>query len=129
MRVERIDRIGLEFGTLWKSQYRVEEDDPLSAVAELRNTQTLSRNEWQIRVETQMWLSCTRDTFRLQASLSAFQGTDEGVSSQLGSLCSSGFVMNDLMSEDRVVNGIKHELVLAACLVLATPFLIYGCTS
>jgi predicted acyl esterase len=76
-RVERIDRIGLELGTLWESQYRVEENDPLSAVAELRNTQTLSRNEWQIRVETQMRLSCTRDTFQLQGSLRAFEGADE----------------------------------------------------
>ena len=77
MRVERIDRIGLELGTQWESQYRVEDNDPLSAVAELRNTQTLSRNEWQIRIETQMWLSCTRDTFQLQGSLRAFEGGDE----------------------------------------------------
>ena len=32
MRIERIDRIGLELGAQGKSQYHVEEDDPLSAV-------------------------------------------------------------------------------------------------
>ena len=59
VRIERIDRIGLELGTQWKSQYHVEENDPLSAVAELRNTQTLSRDAWQILVETQLRLSST----------------------------------------------------------------------
>ena len=77
VRIERIDRIGLELGTQWQTQYHVEDNDPLSAVAELRNIQTVSRNEWQIRVETQMRLSSTRDAFRLQGSLRAFEGSDE----------------------------------------------------
>jgi hypothetical protein len=77
VRIERIDRIGLELGTQWSSQYHVEENDPLSAAAELRNTQTLSRNEWQIRVETQLRMSSTRNTFLLQGSLRAFEGTNE----------------------------------------------------
>ena len=34
VRIERIDRIGLELGTESKSRFHVEEDDPLSAVAE-----------------------------------------------------------------------------------------------
>jgi uncharacterized protein len=77
VRIERIDRIGLELGTQWNTQYHVEENDPLSAVAELRNTQTLSRNEWQIRVESQMRLSSTHDTLLLQGSLRAFEGANE----------------------------------------------------
>ena len=36
VRVERIDRIGLELGTQYKTEYHVEENDPLSAVAELQ---------------------------------------------------------------------------------------------
>src|SRR5262249_5887040 len=39
MRIERIDRIGLELGTAGKTSFHVEADDPLSAVAELRKTQ------------------------------------------------------------------------------------------
>jgi uncharacterized protein len=77
VRIERIDRIGLELGTQYKSEYRVEEKDPLSAVAELRNTQTLSRNEWQIRVETQLRLSSTAHAFLLQGSLRAWEGANE----------------------------------------------------
>jgi predicted acyl esterase len=77
VRIERIDRIGLELGTQWKTQYHVEENDPLSAAAELNNIQTLTRSEWQVRVETQMRLSSTGDAFRLQGSLRAFEGATE----------------------------------------------------
>ncbi|MGH7985964.1 MAG: CocE/NonD family hydrolase [Candidatus Binataceae bacterium] len=76
-RIERIDRIGLELGTESKSLYHVEEDDPLSAVAELRWIQTISRNAWQIRIETRMRLSCTRNHFLLQGSLHAWEGANE----------------------------------------------------
>jgi predicted acyl esterase len=77
MRVERLDRIGLELGAKGKWRYHVEEDDPLSAVAELQRTQTMSRDAWQIRIETQMRLSCTRDAFLLKASLRAYEGEQE----------------------------------------------------
>ena len=60
-----------------KSRFHVEEDDPLSAVAELRRTQTMSRDAWQIRIETQMRLSCTRNAFLLQGSLRAWEGANE----------------------------------------------------
>jgi hypothetical protein len=71
--IERIDRIGLELGNDSQSFYYVEDDDPLRAVAELRRTQTMSREAWQIRIETRMRLSCTRDAFLLQASLHAWE--------------------------------------------------------
>jgi hypothetical protein len=77
VRIERIDRLGLELGTQYKSEYHVEDNDPLSAVAELHNIQTLSRNEWQIRVETQLRLSSTANAFLLQGSMRAFEGTNE----------------------------------------------------
>jgi len=77
LHIERIDRIGLELGTENKSQFHVEEDDPLSAVNELRRTWTMSRDDWQIRIETQMRLSCTRNTFLLQGSLRAWEGAKE----------------------------------------------------
>jgi uncharacterized protein len=77
MRIEHIDRLGLELGTRYESQFHVEENDPLSAVAELRNTQTLSRNEWQLRIETRLRLSSTADAFLLQGSLRAWEGPSE----------------------------------------------------
>jgi uncharacterized protein len=77
VRIERIDRIGLELGTQSESHYHVEENDPLSAVAELRRTQTMSRDAWQIRVETQMRLSSTANAFLLQGGLRAWEGVNE----------------------------------------------------
>jgi predicted acyl esterase len=77
VRLERIDRIGLELGRDFKSQFHVEDDDPLSAVAEVRQTETMLRDAWQIRVETRIRLSCTRDVFLLQGNLCAWEGTDE----------------------------------------------------
>jgi hypothetical protein len=77
MRIERIGRISLELGTQGKSTFHVEEDDPLSAVAELRQTKTMSRDAWQVRIETQMRLSCTRDVFLLRGHLRAWEGAKE----------------------------------------------------
>jgi putative CocE/NonD family hydrolase len=75
--VVRIDRIGLELGTESKSTFHVEEDDPLSAVAELSRTETISRDTWRVRIETLTRLSCTKDAFLLRASLRAHEGEDE----------------------------------------------------
>jgi hypothetical protein len=77
VRIEGIDRIGLELGTESKSRFHVDEDDPLGAVNELRRTWTMSRESWQVRIETQMQLSCNRDVFVLQGSLRAWEGANE----------------------------------------------------
>jgi uncharacterized protein len=77
VRIERIDRIGLELGTQSKSQFHIEENDPLSAVAELRRVQTMSRDVWEIGVETHMRLSSTGNAFLLQGSLRAWEGANE----------------------------------------------------
>jgi uncharacterized protein len=77
VRIERIERLNLELGTTWKTQYHVEDNDPLSAVAELHQTQAMSRNDWHIRVETALRMSSTRDAFLVQASLRAFEGDKE----------------------------------------------------
>jgi hypothetical protein len=77
LRVEHIDRLDLELGTHGKSQYPVEENDPLSAVAELGRTQMMSRNAWQIRIETQIRLSSTADMSLLQGGSRAWEGEQE----------------------------------------------------
>jgi hypothetical protein len=72
-----INRIGLELGTESKSTFHVEEDDPLSAVAELSRTETISRGAWRVGIETLTRLSCTKDAFLLQATLRAREGQNE----------------------------------------------------
>jgi hypothetical protein len=73
----RIDRLGLELGTEGKFAFDINGDDPLSATAEMQRTETIRRDAWQVRIETRMRLSCTRDAFLLRASLSAWEGADE----------------------------------------------------
>jgi putative CocE/NonD family hydrolase len=75
--VVRIDRIGLELATEGKFAFGLKDDDPLSATAEMRRSETKQRDAWQVRIETHMRLSCTRDAFLLQASMRAWEGTSE----------------------------------------------------
>jgi hypothetical protein len=37
----------------------------------------MSRDAWQIRIETRMRLSCTRNAFLLQGGLRAWEGANE----------------------------------------------------
>jgi predicted acyl esterase len=75
--VVRIDRLGLEVATAGKFAFDIRDDDPLSAAAEMHRTETLSRDGWQVGIETQMRLSCTREAFLLRATLRAWEGTRE----------------------------------------------------
>jgi hypothetical protein len=73
----RIDRIGLELGGEGKFAVDLKDDDPLSASIEMQRTQTIRRDAWQVRIQTAMRLSCTRDAFLLRASLRAWEGDSE----------------------------------------------------
>jgi hypothetical protein len=75
--VVRIDRLGLELGTEGNFNAHIDENDPLSAATEMRQTQTVSRGTWQIRIETQLRLSCTHDEFLIRATMRACEGDTE----------------------------------------------------
>ena len=75
--VVRIDRLGLELGTEGDFRTHIAPDDPCSAIVEMRQSQTVSRDRWRTRFETTMRLSSTRDAFHLQATLSAWIGEEE----------------------------------------------------
>jgi len=75
--VVRIDRLGLELGTEGSFKHHIDEDDPLSAVVEMCQSQTISRDAWRIRIETQMRMSCTHDAFLLWATMRACEGDEE----------------------------------------------------
>ena len=75
--VVRLDRIGLEIGGEWHFSEHIDEDDPLGAVVEMRRTATVARDAWIMRIETHMKMSCKREAFLLQASVRAFEGTNE----------------------------------------------------
>jgi putative CocE/NonD family hydrolase len=75
--VVRIDRLGLELGTEASFKSHIDDDDPLSAVAEMRQSQSISRGAWRTRIETQMQMSCRHDAFLLRAALRACEGEVE----------------------------------------------------
>ncbi len=75
--VVRIDRLGLELGTDGSFTSHIDEHDPLSAVVEMRQSQTVSRGAWRTRIETQMRMSCTHDALLLRAEMRAYEGDAE----------------------------------------------------
>ncbi|WP_296387804.1 CocE/NonD family hydrolase [Reyranella sp.] len=68
---------GLEVGNDWHFERDVKGDDPTSAAAAMRRSMTVARGAWRTRVDTTLRMSCTRETFRLQASVRAFEGDAE----------------------------------------------------
>ncbi|HEY6431936.1 MAG TPA: CocE/NonD family hydrolase, partial [Acetobacteraceae bacterium] len=70
--VVRIDDIGIELENEGGGEFGIRDDDPLSARAELRRVNTVSRGEWRVRTEFVMRFSASRDAFHVQAVLSAF---------------------------------------------------------
>jgi putative CocE/NonD family hydrolase len=76
VRWERMD--GLEVGSdYWRWREDLSNDDPTSAVVEMQRTGTVARGAWRTKVETFMRMSCTREAFRLEASVRAFEGENE----------------------------------------------------
>jgi hypothetical protein len=70
----RLERIGLETTTEGRYRFDLDESDPASAVAEMNKSEILSRKGWQVRIDAAMRMSCTREAFRLTASVRAFEG-------------------------------------------------------
>jgi uncharacterized protein len=70
----RIDAHGLEVGSVKVSEYRIRDEDPLSAVAEARWTQRVGRGAWRTRTETWTRMTATPDAFLIHATLDAYEG-------------------------------------------------------
>ncbi len=83
--VIRLERLGLELGTEDSFETHLDEDDPLSAVVTVRQSQTVSRGIWRVRIDTQMRMSCTHDAFLLHASLQAYDNDVEVCRRELSS--------------------------------------------
>ncbi|HSI00546.1 MAG TPA: CocE/NonD family hydrolase [Reyranella sp.] len=81
--VVRWERMGgLEVGGDWRWDSHLDPDDAARASVELGRTLTLARADWRVRVETFLRMSSTRETFRLEASVRAFDGDTELCSRQ-----------------------------------------------
>lgn len=75
--IVRIEEIDLELGHHVERHFRIDEQDPLSANAEVIERMMMRRGDWQIRVNARICLSATREHFFLRAWLSVDEGSDE----------------------------------------------------
>ncbi len=64
----------LVFGGASRDEYAIAPGDPLSAEATSHWSRSLERDHWRARVEAEGRLSCTRDAFRVEAQLRAWEG-------------------------------------------------------
>lgn len=72
----RIEAIDLEIGRRMERRYRIGENDPLSARAEIVQDFMLRRPGWQIRVQVRARLQANASSFLFNADLEAFEGDD-----------------------------------------------------
>ena len=67
---------GLITGSRMSERWTIRPDDPLSARAEIRWEQTLSRGDWSVRTEARSSMRSDADSFHLAARLEAWEGSD-----------------------------------------------------
>jgi hypothetical protein len=70
----RFDDIDLTVQTVLTERYDIQPDDPLSARAEVGSTVRMRRADWRVEARTRTVLTATREQFRVQATLEAFEG-------------------------------------------------------
>jgi len=70
----RLDDIDLEYGQAMWRRLRITDGDPLSAQLEYRNRTDFKRDGWNPAIETRTRLSATKDEFRLEADMTAYEG-------------------------------------------------------
>jgi hypothetical protein len=73
----RVEAINLDVGHTILNRFRIREEDPLSAQAQVVQKTLFRRGAWRTRVETYTRLSSTRDYFLLEAELKAYEGEEE----------------------------------------------------
>jgi len=73
----RYDPIDLIAQARSTERYRVVEDDPSSATAEVTWTWEFERGDWRIRTESRTEVSCTKKEFLIRAGLTAYEGNSQ----------------------------------------------------
>ncbi len=73
----RIEDIDLTIGYTMRRTFRIRDDDPLSAWAEIQQKTKFRRGDWSVRIECRTVISGDRDNFRVQATLEAYEGQEQ----------------------------------------------------
>jgi hypothetical protein len=69
----RIKAIDLEVGQTMLKRFRIGEEDPEMAQAEVIHKTWFHRDQWETRIETRTRFSSTADVFLLEADLTAYE--------------------------------------------------------
>jgi len=72
----RIPAIDLELSSEMLRRYRIGEEDPLTAHAEVRHRTLFHREGWTVRVETEVHQRATGERFHFEAVLRAWEGEE-----------------------------------------------------
>jgi len=70
----RIEEIDLDLGYFINKQYRIQENDPLSARTEFTQRGLFKRDDWAARLEYHSALTSTGEAFEFTCTLNAFEG-------------------------------------------------------
>jgi len=72
--VTHLDAIDLDVGYRIEEAFRVTDEAPCSAATEIKQQSLLRRDDWTVRLALSTRLTCTADTFRTEAELTAHEG-------------------------------------------------------
>ena len=72
----RIEAIDVDAGYRLHRQHRIGETNPLSARTEVSQEITLRRSDWSVRIVLRTRLTSTREHFRFEGELQAFEGKE-----------------------------------------------------
>ncbi|MBM3521733.1 MAG: CocE/NonD family hydrolase [Alphaproteobacteria bacterium] len=72
--LKRFDDIDLTMSSATQARYTIHPDAPASARAEVGWTMAMARGPWSIETRTRTVMTSTQTTFRLRATLDAFEG-------------------------------------------------------
>jgi hypothetical protein len=75
-----IDQVGLATEHAHKEEFRIADDDPLSARVDIAHTRRVERDGWRTRTETRTVMRATATEFIVDATLDAFEGDTRIVS-------------------------------------------------
>ncbi len=74
--VERLEGIDLVTRKKSRDVFTITEGDPLSARVETQREVEFLRGDWRVRTDERMTVTCDLDSFRVVASLTAFEGDE-----------------------------------------------------
>jgi putative CocE/NonD family hydrolase len=72
--VSRLESNGIEIASSRRHEFSIDEEDPLSARAEIQWSIEIGRGEWRTRSVVRVVQTATRDAFHIHAEMDAFEG-------------------------------------------------------